>query len=273
MTLFLAHALRSAPRRALPLLAVLAALIAFNPAAAHAQTDLAAENEKLKQEVLELRQQRDALTQRVRDLNAEITKLRAEVAKLQKSPGSPSPTGAPGAPGTPGTPGSPTPLTSAPANPFASPDALFATLQNEYQEKFGAMERTTRSDLSRYQREVASWTRAAQRERRAPVEWTITVMEPTAAGDRPAKLVFQVLDTASGQPISQTASALLPSRWTRDIAAAKVGDKWKLSATMTASPSYNAQRETAGTPDEPRLIGPFAEFGFELAITQLTPAP
>ena len=101
MTLFLAHALRSAPRRALPLLAVLAALIAFSPAAAHAQTDLAAENEKLKQEVLELRQQRDALTQRVRDLNAEITKLRAEVAKLQKSPGSPSPTGAPGAPGTP----------------------------------------------------------------------------------------------------------------------------------------------------------------------------
>lgn len=262
------HASAIAPRVTLRLLAALLAVLVIGPSLARAQGDLAAENEKLKAEVAELTVQRDALAQRVRDLNNEITKLRAEVVKLQKSTGAPAPTGTPGA-----TPGSTAPMPVASGkDPFQSPDALFANLQSEYQEKFGAMPRDSRSDLLKYQREVASWARSAQRDRRGPIEWTISIVEPNAANERPARLVFQVLDPASGQPISQPASVLVPSRWSRDVAGASAGDKWKLSATLSANPTFNAQREAAGTPDEPRFIGPFAEFGFDLAITNLVPA-
>lgn len=135
------------------------------------------------------------------------------------------------------------------------------------------MSRDSRTEQMRYQREVATWTRTVQRELRGPVDWTITLLEPRAAADRPGRLVFQVIDPATGKPISEPALALLPSRWTRDIAAASVGDKWKVTATFSATPSFNAQRENAASPDEPRLIGPYAEFGFDLAITKLEPAP
>ncbi len=236
------------------------AALALTPGVVRAQ-DLAKENEELKAKIAEVEAQRDGLAKRVSELNGEVTKLRTELAKVKKGGGGSS--GGPGGGVVGGVGG------GSGGDATASPDGLFGALKKEYEEKFGSMARQTRPDLMKYQREVAGWTRAAQREHRGPVEWTIRVVDPARANERPGVLVFVVVDPVSKAAISGEATALLPSRWVKDVATVGKDEALKVSAILSAQPIYNAQREEAGATDAPRFIGPYAEFGFELAITKI----
>lgn len=258
--------IRFYPARAL--VAIIVTLLAFAAASAPAiAQDLAQENEALKADVAKLTAQRDDLIKRVSELNREVQRLRVELAKFQKgtAPG--------GAPAAPGSAPSADPAIPAPSadNPLASPDAMLAFLRKEYEGKFGALPRENRAQESRFQREVGPWVRTAPREHRGAIEWTIRITEPDAASDRPNRLVFQVLG-ADGTPISQVHSAMLPGRWIRDVAGASAGDVWKIKGTLIPEPEFNPDRAENLPGEEPPLIGPYAEFGFNLMITSLAPA-
>lgn len=233
------------------------AALTLTPGVVLAQ-DLAKENEELKAKIAKVEAERDGLAKRVTELRGEVDKLRKELAKVTRGGGG---TGsAPSAGGAGGGAG---------GDPMASPDALFAALKKEYDEKFGSMPRQSRPDLMRYQREVAVWTRAGQRDHRGAVEWTIRVVDPARANEKPGVLAFVVVDPVSKAPISGEATVLLPSRWVKEIATVGKDEVLNISATMSAKPIYNAQREEVGATDAPRFIGPFAEFGFDLAITKI----
>lgn len=153
---------------------------------------------------------------------------------------------------------------------LASPESMFDALASEYQVKFGSRGRDSRSEQNKLQADVRAWTREAARGMTGPVDWTIEVVENRATpGARAADVRFRVLGASKDGAASPPATAPIPTRFAKDLAAGKT---YRLRGTVTARPAFNANRTERGASDEPRFIGAYAEFGYELVVASLDEA-
>lgn len=229
---------------------------------AQAQKDASAETQALREENGRLKEENEYLKKRVSELTREVSRMRDQLRKSRAGAGDSA--------------DEPAPADAAPQasadKPFESPDAMLALLRARYQEKFASLPRGNRTELTQYQRQVGQWARSVRQEHSGPVEWTVVLVDPAGATERPSRLKFQVAGP-DGKPASREVVALLPTRWVRDISSAAPGSRWKVSGVFTADPRFNGERETEQPGDATPLVGPFVEFDYELKITGLQAAP
>ncbi len=232
------------------------------PAGAQGPANLAQENEELKERVASLENQLAQARQRISALNDEIATLRKQLAAGGRPAAGGSPGAAPGA-----APG------GVPADPMGSPESLFNTLSASYNQNFGGEPYETRADQNRLRRSVSTWVRDMQREHRGNVRWRIRILDTSQAGDRGGPVRFQVVDATGSVNIGPESEVVFPSRIARDISSATPDEVWILQGRMSAMPSVNRTRiEEDDDPEGGRYLGPFADFGYELAIESIEPA-
>lgn len=224
---------------------------------AQGPANLAEQNAVLEKKVADLESQLEMARTRIAVLTDEVARLRKQVVESKNRSAT-----SPGAGG--GTKAD---------DPMASPDALFAHLQKTYAQTMGGMPLDTRAEEVRYRRAVGQWVRTMQRSIKGPAEWRIRVVNLSSDRSRTPKLTFIVVDRASGKDISAASSTVFPSRFARMIRDNPTQELWRLKVRLSALPSLNAQRKEKGASDEPKFIGPYAEFGFEVAVRSFEPAP
>lgn len=156
---------------------------------------------------------------------------------------------------------------AAPAEPLASPDALFAALVKDFEAKVGAAPGSSKGDQVKYAGLAKKWTQDATREFRGPVEWSIQVnkIEGGGASAKPANVTFTILDPL-GKPGGSPVTQPIPARFIKELSEGVGKKTFQLTGTFGAKPVHNAQRAEKGANDEPRFIGPFTEFGFDLSV-------
>lgn len=220
------------------------------PAAMGQDTDPPCE-QRLRESQEKLRQSEN----RVKDLTREIERLRKEASE-NKSGKDTKPSHAPVS-----------------SEPLSSPDALFEALSKDFADKVGAGPGETKVDQVKYVGAARKWTQDASRAFRGSVEWTIQVvkLDEGASMARPADVTFSVLD-ASGKSVGPPVTLSLPARFMKTLSE-DVGKKtFKLTGTFGAKPIHNPQRTEKGAKDEPRFIGPYTEFGFDLSVQNIVAA-
>jgi len=246
--------------------------------------DLRRENDQLRERVAAMQAQLAERNRRIKQLEDELKALKeqskAAPASPDAAPGSTparptAPTGAPVAkpPAAPPTQAPTGPIAPLPEEALASPESMFAVLAKDYDEATQSLALGTDDERKRFIREASKWARGVERKHRGMVEWIIEVVSATDSGGR-TTVEYRVVDPDSRLPYSAlTQTMVLPSRTGKVLADRKDQKFWKLTGTFGAKPTINADRESSGFFDVPKLIGPFAEFGFDLTVTTLTPAP
>lgn len=152
-----------------------------------------------------------------------------------------------------------------PPDPLSSPAALFDALAEDYRAKIGSLPRGSKPELAAYHAAVKEWTRDAAKDFRGPVEWEVRI-EKIDSGVKGNAITFYVLDP-TGKPVGNSFTKPIPARIGRDAPPAL--GMMTLKGTVSANPQHNSSRAEKSESDSPRLIGPFAEFDFEIDITSL----
>lgn len=205
------------------------------------------------------KKQLDSAQNRIRELNAENDRLRRQLSEATQ-----------GAPGTSAPPAGAAPV---PEEPLSSPEALMRALVKSYERNLTGKPRDTRHELSRYHGEVRDWVRDVAREIRGPFAWNIVVQSvatPSAASSA-ADVTFTVVGP-DGKGLGAPVTTSFPVRFAKQLAQAAPQSMWKVVGTGGARPNFNEKRAEPGATNDPPLIGPFAEFGFDLQIRSVDPA-
>ncbi|MEM8757224.1 MAG: hypothetical protein AAGF47_05520 [Planctomycetota bacterium] len=208
--------------------------------------DAEATIDRLEAELAGLRNDRRGLEARIRDAEQVLTSLRREMTADRQPPAS----GAPRAP--------------LPADPLASPATLLRELRSRYFNALRDVPDTTATERVRYKEQVALWCRLTQRELRGKRTWLVRFDELVPLrGDR-AVARMTVLDEASGLPIGDPVDVAVPPRFAERIRVDARFDRWQLTSVVIAKPRYNEDRQTRGVFEFPPFVGPHVDFDFEL---------
>ncbi len=233
--------------------------------------DLRRENDQLRERIAQLQAQVAERNKRIKELEDKVKALEAGGAPTAPPATTPAtPAKAPDTATPPETtPSGPT--ATPPEDPLASPEAMFAVLSTEYAEAVGSLPRESDNDIKRYLREVSKWAKAAERKHRGNIDWVILVQKVTEEAGR-TTIDYRVLDAASGLPYGTTPTQLaLSGRLAKQITDQPNQKTWKLIGTASAKPAVNPERAEPTLFNVPKLIGPYAEFGFDVSVTTLTP--
>jgi hypothetical protein len=232
--------------------------------------DLRRENDQLRERVAQLQAQVAERNKRIKELEDRVKELEKGGAPATPTtpPASPPATKAPDAT-PPATPSGP--VAAPPEDAFASPESMFTVLSNEYAEAVGSLPRESEADIKRYLREVSKWAKAAERKHRGNIDWVILVQKVTEEAGR-TTIEYRVLDPGSGLPYGTSPSQLsLTGRLAKQLTDQPNQKTWKLTGSVAAKPAVNPDRAEPTLFNVPKLIGPFAEFGFDVTVNALTP--
>ena len=250
--------------RLLACLAAMAVLAPVSTAVAQSDRDLRDANQRLTTEVKQLTRELDAAKGRIQDLQRQVETLRTALATARRSSPSRSP-----------APLKEEALTIDESVPNASPRALLTALKAGYdktladqdQGEHGSSERTL------YLKAVDKWAALANREFRMKVAWHVRVLDAqTIRGGLEVKV--QAVDpktrTELGDPfviaLQRSAARRFAQLQQRDLAKVLV-----LKGTLHPNVVVNRQRRDVGPFDNPRFIGPFAEFRLTVDASSLLP--
>jgi hypothetical protein len=239
-----------------------AILLTAPPVLARQAGDCESRVRALEEENKDLQGKPGQAQQRIRELSAQVDELRRRAATGR--PSGRAPAGGPAQ-----RPGGDRPA-QALGNPLSSPRVMFETLRVQYQERFGSMPRGTRAEQNLLHAEIRKWSGEVRREITGPVEWTIRVTEIDETGTRaggPARVSF-----VAGDDTEQVFSILVPAAHVRTLVDGRDTKRFRLIGRTTARVNMNPSRTEAGAVDEPRFIGPFAEFEFDFAVTDIKEA-
>lgn len=228
--------------------------LAQNDEITQLRRDVASLREQLaaqQQQVRSLQAQRDVLAESLRTANELIASLRAggEVP----APGDPNPAG---------------PTAPIPDDPFAAPEAMYAELVRRYEQEFG--DSPAGGDQAALVREVEQWARLNARSLRKRVTWLVTVSEIKAIDRSKSSGLMTVLDEVSGLPIGKPFRVQIPrSHAERINRMSERYDRWRATVVFQATPTVNPDRPDPGVFDTPRLLGPYAEFGYTISLKSI----
>lgn len=243
-------------------------------------SELRRENEQLRIRIDELEAQlvksQEAiarLLEQVRELNDQIAQLRRD---LQERPQT-----APDGNGAAPEPTPPTDDTQAYAtlpsdSPFAAPEALFAEVKESYESIFADIETpfSSSEERARYLRDVEAWSKSQRRSLRSQIEWTIQVRRMFNGDREPLTIEYRAVDPQTRLPYSDRRFTLqLPSRFERRVLDESETEFWQVRGIAGAAVTINRERESIGFFDVRPFVGPFVEFGIDLSLTSILPAP
>lgn len=242
-------------------------------------SELRRENEQLRLRIDELEAQLTRSQEAISELLEQVNALTARVVALQEELQQ-RPAGTPGDQGSPDESGAAEPAqtyaTLPEAEPFAAPETMLRSVLESYAEVFGEIETPFESSdaRNRYLRDVDAWSKVMRRTLRSQVEWTIEVRSLKKEDREPMFLEYRVVDAASRLPYSDRYFTLqVPSRFERRIAQESDIRFWQLRGVTSASLNINRDRESVGFFDVRPFIGPFVEFGLDVALSSIVPAP
>lgn len=162
-----------------------------------------------------------------------------------------------------------------PADPLSSPDALLKALTKDFEEKIASLPHESKPEQTRFIGAAKKWAMDASREFRGPVEWLVKIEKIEggggAASPKPADVTFQVLD-AAGKPVGKPATQPVPGRFIKALSEGVGSKQFKLTGTFGAKPVHNPSRPEKGSTDDPPFIGPYTEFGCDLAVQNIVEA-
>jgi hypothetical protein len=247
-------------------LALLAAGLAAAPARAQAQGDLRRENQSLRAQLDELQKELEAARKEIADLRAENERLRGQLAAGGAGPAAPT---------TP-PPLEPGPVSIDETNPRSSPRALLNHVVLSYQKEMMGLptgSEPSHPDRSNYLRALDQWIQRTSRDLHGRVEWRIRATEELAVLGEGFGLKTEAIDpetgTVLGDPFLTFVSKQLATRMERMGTPIEKGSVFVLKGTVAPRIMKNPTREVAGAFDNPRFIGPFAEYGMTVVADAL----
>jgi hypothetical protein len=252
-----------------PLLALTAALALCAAPRASAQperspNELRVENDMLKDRIAELESQLEQARRRIEMLERTIATLRQ-----RRGSGDDAGSDAADAGSNDSTDGPP--RAEVPAEPFASPASMRAHLEREYAKTMGDKPFADQRDRQTYLRELRGWARSAAQQGRGPVQWTVRVLSSEQIRPGTVEFMLEVVDPASALAIGEAFNLSITGRNGVRLQEGGPDDMWILDAIMQTDVNVNPERESGGTEGAPTLIGPFAEFSFNLVVRTVRP--
>ncbi len=248
----------------------------------------------------ELRRENDLLRERLHALEAAITQMQVEIARLTKlvetqnelliatraelesersrrmaaeRNGGSAPVMEQPPPQHLEPESTPAPEIDLSQHPFAAPDALFEALQREYVATMGALPYETPEEREAYLREVRRWINQIKLHRRSAVEWLVELKSMNPLDAQLVDCEFQALWPKTGEPIGEPFMLELAGRDALRVLEDTAPSRWVISATFSAAPVLNESRLDRGVFNTPRFVGPFVEFDYELTVRSIRPAP
>jgi hypothetical protein len=224
------------------------------PAGAQSDADLRRDNQRLKAQLQDTQQELEAARARIEELTGELESLRRAIAARGRDPAR-----------TPGAPAPPETVSIDESKADSSPRALFRAMRTSYEEAVKDQEIGQLGDRARktYLRLVQSWATRANREFRTPVVWHVRYdSEIDQFGQA---MLFRAVDPASGEPLmgAHPFRVSIPRKVARRLVErGEMREVLVVRGVLTPRVTFNAEREAQGTFDNPKFIGPFAEFNF-----------
>jgi Tfp pilus assembly protein FimV len=246
--------------------ALLAPVVLTAPAAGQSDADLRKQNQELQSRVKDLeaelaaaKTQSEALQKRIDALESALTAARSGAASATATAASP-----------------PEEKVSIDESvPGASPRALFNAVAESYRKAVAdaPIGRLGDRDRVAYMRKVEKWKGLAEREFRMPIEWHVLLLPPRMVDNTRERIAtFVAVDPVTGTRLGDAFDVQLSRAMAARIAALDTGEDigpLQLKGTAITRVRINEQRESAGTFDSPRFIGPFAEYEFTVEPTSV----
>jgi len=228
---------------------------------------LATELADLKDELEKARQENQALKQEVEQLREELRKASVETTGGRL----PSPEL------------QPEQITIDESVPGASPRALLKALMADYGEataehEIGAGPEAPQRPL--YLRHLERWAAKMNRQYKLAIDWHVRLVDPYAPAvpvGRGYVLRLQAVDPETdvklGDPFDALLSRSVATRIEERLQREGLDSVFRLMGVLGPRVHINEERLSEGAFDNPRFIGPFAEFGFVVHVKTLLPTP
>jgi len=239
--------------------------------------DLRAENNRLRERLAELETELAESRRRIARLEDLVRSLRRELAEVDVTnghTGEPSDSGPAQESDSTITTKDADSAAPIPDDPYAAPDALHRRLRREFANEFAAEPPAEDRALQRYVADLRRWARIASQTHRAPVDWLVRIIDRPTTDDPAAPRVatFQVIERETGRTIGEPFTLTLAPRETARLDEHAEQKLWILSGVLAAAPSINPDRPDKGLFDNPPLLGPYVEFGYDFSVRALRPA-
>lgn len=242
-----------------PAVLLLAALCLFTPAA-EAQSD---DNEltRLRRVVAEQREELAQKDQRIRDLEARVEALRAELAEARRA--APRDDDAPDTAET----------GAASRGPSDSPAGLLAALRDRYRIDLADIDADAElDDRARAARDarIRRWCLQMNRDLRSQISWSVRFGPVSEAGRGVHQAPMTVINPEDGRAIGEPVTIDIPRRFLMRLRdRTDRYDHWKLEGVLRPEPRLNAERVTTGVFSTTPLVGPFVDFDFSIEWSSL----
>jgi len=244
------------PAAALILATALLTVLPTVPADAQSTRELRQENERLRAQVRDLEEQLNAARQQIEQLQEQLKKMQETLDRLRTN----------GSAGEPAEPPAEPEYSVDLNSPEFSPLGLFHTLEKSYNEALGEMELGEPDTRTRamYMRALQRWHADVNRNLRQRVTWHVRVLD-SSGNRRSPTLRLHAIDPKTHEAIGRPFNIDLQRRHIgtiRKIESRHGLDHVVMDAVLTPRVRINERRVEPGPFDNPRLIGPFAEFDF-----------
>ena len=258
------------PNPGIPLIALTAVAVLSTTGLAWGQSDrdLRQENQRLQTQVREMQRELDA----ARALIAELRRVNRDLARRLGQPPHPA--------ADPATQPDAERVTIDESRPDASPRALLEAVSESYADATSDLEigdfNSTTGERERraYLRAVATWANRIRREMKSPVEWHIRLLPVAEQTGEQAGIRARAVDPETGvelgEPFIITINKTLQRKLNQLDQRGPI-EVLVLRGVLTPEATVNPQRKEPGAFNNPRLIGPFAEFEFTVEASSLTP--
>lgn len=235
------------------------------PATAQSVNQLRKENESLQSDKQQLVDQLAAAQLRIDNLEAELVRLRDQLATRRRSIHDAEAT-----------------AETQPRSgdqPFRSPRALLAHVVASYESAMNDLEMgrlvagEPEADRLGYLKDVEQWAAGVNRDMRGHIEWPVTIVSAERARGG-YQTILQAVDANTGHKIGDSFTVLVPESHARRLQKLELRDELNLLTLRGAAlprVKLNAQRDRRGTFDSPRYVGPFAEFRLSIDFKSLSP--
>lgn len=235
-----------------------------SPVLGQSDGDLRRENQRLTTQLRENSRELEAAKARITELEQQVARLERALAALRGEQ----------------PPAAPTDeiVTIDESEPSASPRALLRALAADYEETMKDVEigsgREGDRTRANYMRSLQRWQAGISRKYRAQIQWHVRVEGETATRTG-YDLRLRAVDPVTKATLGDAFEISLPQAMARRYETIRDRDRGEvlvLRGTMSPRVVLNPDRHTSGPFDNPKLIGPFAEFGFSIEPRSLLAA-
>lgn len=218
------------------------------------QDDLARENQQLRERVATLESELAAARERIQELESTLNRLRRDGIDVDE----PEPRSALHQP------------VDEDATFTDSPRALFHALRRNLEDALAEKPIGEPDSAARaaYLRAMERWRTSAVRQHRGHVTWHVNVLSTEQENNRYRATVV-VIDPTTEERLSDAFTVTVPSlmmRRYRTLQERGEHDVMVVRGQVVPQVTINEDRRTPGAFDYPPLIGPFAEFTFEVQL-------